>query len=91
MSREDVEEIYTIIKENVKELDPECILQPVGGYRRGKELNGDLDLLISYPYEERVSSLLNDVITRLTDGGMCYYSLVFIYLQLLNMPLNRLY
>ncbi|CAG8604835.1 4591_t:CDS:10 [Paraglomus occultum] len=69
MSREDVEEIYTIIKENIKELDPKCIIQPVGGYRRGKDLNGDLDLLISHPDEERVSSLLNDIITRLTEGG----------------------
>jgi len=91
MSREDVEEIYNIIKENVKKLDPGCVLQPVGGYRRGKELNGDLDLIISHPDEERVPSLLNDVITTLTEGGMRYHSLVCIYLQLLNLPFNRLY
>jgi DNA polymerase/3'-5' exonuclease PolX len=70
MSREDVEEIHNIVEKEVKEVDPHCILQPVGGYRRGKVLNGDVDILISHSDEERASSLLKDIIERLTDRGI---------------------
>ncbi|KAG0180918.1 hypothetical protein DFQ28_003895 [Apophysomyces sp. BC1034] len=47
MTRDDVKELVDIIQREVIATDKEAFVTPVGGYRRGKEENGDLDVLIS--------------------------------------------
>ncbi|KAF7728248.1 hypothetical protein EC973_006529 [Apophysomyces ossiformis] len=47
MNRKDVEELVDIIRREVVGLDEQGFVTPVGGYRRGKEENGDLDIIIS--------------------------------------------
>ncbi|OZJ06485.1 hypothetical protein BZG36_00498 [Bifiguratus adelaidae] len=69
MSRADVEEILNIVTMEVKAIDPRCELTPVGGYRRGKTSNGDLDVVISHPDEESAKELLRKIVHRLEKKG----------------------
>ena len=45
--REEVKEISDIIREKVKSLDPEAEFEVCGSYRRGRELCGDVDIVIA--------------------------------------------
>ncbi|CAG8570542.1 4281_t:CDS:10 [Diversispora eburnea] len=70
MSRKDVEEIFGIFEREVKDaLGHECIITPVGGYRRGKEFNGDFDVIISHPVEEMTKYILKSIVERLKEKG----------------------
>ncbi len=70
MSRQDIQEILYILNKEIKSIYPGCIITPVGGYRRGKEFNGDLDVVVSHPQEEVASNLLKDIAERLIDSGL---------------------
>ncbi|CAO3629478.1 unnamed protein product [Mucor hiemalis] len=68
MERNDVEEVIQIISKTVESIDSNCFITPVGGYRRGKTKNGDLDLLISTK-RGSVQGLLNKLLNLLIDEG----------------------
>ncbi|CAG8479326.1 4199_t:CDS:10 [Funneliformis mosseae] len=77
MSRQDIQEILNILDKEVRSIYPDCIITPVGGYRRGKEFNGDLDVVISHPQEEVANNLLNDIVERLIDLGYLKHKLFY--------------
>nr|CAG8437032.1 7471_t:CDS:2 [Entrophospora candida] len=65
MTRKDIEEIIEILDKEIKEIDPLYLLIPVGGYR--KEINGDLDLLVSYPEGNMDPHSLSKIMSKLDD------------------------
>ncbi|KAL1924301.1 uncharacterized protein VTP21DRAFT_7336 [Calcarisporiella thermophila] len=75
LSRKDVEEITTIVANHLEAIDPQCVYTVVGGYRRGKELGGDVDMVISHPVDDVCEHLLSDILERLTDAGILKYKL----------------
>ncbi|KAI8090613.1 hypothetical protein BDF21DRAFT_411667 [Thamnidium elegans] len=73
MSREDVEEIIEIVKKELQDIDDNSFVIPVGGYRRGKEKNGDVDLLVSS--SKSVTGLLDQLTKRLITKGFLKHKL----------------
>ncbi|KAI8984213.1 hypothetical protein BDF20DRAFT_858641 [Mycotypha africana] len=74
MSRADVEEIIDIIKKELHYVDEKSYAIPVGGYRRGKENNGDLDIILS-SRSGSVSCLLDRLIDSLMGKDYLKYKL----------------
>jgi hypothetical protein len=72
MSRQDIQEILGILDKIIKSIYPDCIITPVGGYRRGKEFNGDLDVIVSHPQEAVANNLLKDIVERLINTGLLF-------------------
>ncbi|KAF8454645.1 hypothetical protein BDZ91DRAFT_777835 [Kalaharituber pfeilii] len=50
--RSEVEDIARVITETARKIRPDIETIVVGGYRRGKELSGDVDLIVTYRAEE---------------------------------------
>ncbi|CAO3663321.1 unnamed protein product [Umbelopsis ramanniana] len=75
LSRKDCEEILNIIETEAKDLLPGCEVYPVGGYRRGKESNGDLDLVLSHPDELKNQNFLKNLVDRLCSKGYIVHKL----------------
>ncbi|KAL0135020.1 hypothetical protein V8B55DRAFT_1556564 [Mucor lusitanicus] len=75
MSREDVKEIIDIVTKEVVSIDSECFVVPVGGYRRGKTKNGDVDLIISSKRAENMRGFLNKLTQRLIEKGYLKHKL----------------
>ncbi|KAJ3028893.1 hypothetical protein HK097_005872, partial [Rhizophlyctis rosea] len=69
MTRKDVEELLELLRHALDEVAPGCILEPVGGYRRGKELSGDLDVVVTHPDEGQAASLLSRIVDYLKLKG----------------------
>ncbi|KAI8149975.1 hypothetical protein BJV82DRAFT_585360 [Fennellomyces sp. T-0311] len=77
MSRQDAQELITIIEKEIVHVDPEAFATAVGGYRRGKEENGDLDIVISSHHLEHSSDmLLRKVVDHLTAKGYIKHCLL---------------
>jgi DNA polymerase IV len=53
--------------------DAECII--VGGYRRGKDLCGDVDVILSHRSEEKTQDLVIDVVRSLEEEGWITHTL----------------
>jgi len=45
-------------------------MTPVGGYARGKELSGDVDIVVYHSEEERAKTLLDDIMESLQKRGL---------------------
>lgn len=70
MSRSEVEAIAAIVAEHgrrVTDSGLECII--VGGYRRGKDECGDVDLILSHHDEHQTYNLVDRVTTSLENAG----------------------
>jgi DNA polymerase IV len=69
VSRRESEKIAEIIRQHANKVRPEadgkmeCII--VGGYRRGKELSGDVDVILTHRDEDITHSLVMDVVASL--------------------------
>ncbi|KAG2203638.1 hypothetical protein INT47_011732 [Mucor saturninus] len=74
MSPEDVKQIANIIRNQLQAIDNDIIIIPVGGYRRGKTKNGDLDLLIS-SHHVPINGLLDKVVNVLVQSGYIKHKL----------------
>jgi DNA polymerase IV len=48
----------------------------VGGYRRGKEASGDVDIIVSHPDEKQTLNIINDIVTSLEDEGWITHTLL---------------
>jgi DNA polymerase IV len=48
----------------------------VGGYRRGKEASGDVDIIVSHPDEKQTLNIVNDIVTSLEDEGWITHTLL---------------
>ncbi|XP_058788961.1 DNA polymerase beta-like isoform X2 [Phymastichus coffea] len=72
--REEIEEIESILKECITEMDNDFLVTICGSYRRGKKESGDIDILLAHPtYTSEVknkkkhTSLLKAVIKQLEE------------------------
>ena len=48
----------------------------VGGYRRGKEASGDVDIIVSHPDESQTLNLVNDIVASLEEEGWITHTLL---------------
>ncbi|KAI9265088.1 hypothetical protein BDA99DRAFT_507687 [Phascolomyces articulosus] len=70
MSRQDAKELIDIIGTEIKDVDSQAFATPVGGYRRGKKENGDLDIIISSRRLQHGTDLfLQNILHHLTGKG----------------------
>ncbi|KAG8629445.1 hypothetical protein KVT40_003310 [Elsinoe batatas] len=75
--RQEVEDIAAIIhKHAVKVRDSRIQSLLVGGYRRGKNSSGDVDLIISHPDENATKNLVTDIVNSLEDEGWITHTLL---------------
>ncbi|KAJ3110579.1 hypothetical protein HK098_000527, partial [Nowakowskiella sp. JEL0407] len=65
MTRADVEEMLAVLKNVVQDVDEELVVVPVGGYRRGKEISGDCDVVITHPSKELPDGYLRKIVELL--------------------------
>ena len=74
--RSEVEQIaLTIHKHAVAVRDDMIQSMIVGGYRRGKEGSGDVDVIISHPDEDQTLNLVHDVVLSLEKEGWVTHTL----------------
>ncbi|KAJ3136917.1 hypothetical protein HDU90_002483 [Geranomyces variabilis] len=69
MSRADVEEVVATLETVLAGIAEGFSVTPVGGYRRGKEVNGDCDVVITHPEEARTKTVLRELVDTLTEQG----------------------
>lgn len=75
--RKEVDEIAAIITRHaIKVRDSAVQTLVVGGYRRGKEDCGDVDIIISHPEEKNTLNIVNDVVASLEDEGWITHTLL---------------
>lgn len=67
--RSEVESIAATIQASARELDPGYQMTIVGGYRRGKNQSGDVDVILSHPSEDKTDMLVKKIALRLEKGG----------------------
>ncbi|KAG2182188.1 hypothetical protein INT43_007115, partial [Umbelopsis isabellina] len=75
LTREDCKEILDIVEREAKEILPGSAIYPVGGYRRGKDSNGDVDLILSHPDELQNQGFLRKLVDHLTEKGYVRHKL----------------
>jgi DNA polymerase IV len=75
--RAEVEEIGRIVHRHACKVRNDGIQSMiVGGYRRGKEASGDVDMIVSHPDEEQTLNIINDIVTSLEDEGWITHTLL---------------
>ncbi|KAK5128036.1 hypothetical protein LTR85_005153 [Meristemomyces frigidus] len=75
--RPEVEEIGRIIHRHaVKVRDEGVQTLIVGGYRRGKEGCGDVDMIVSHPDESQTLNIVNDIVASLEEEGWITHTLL---------------
>jgi DNA polymerase IV len=75
--RLEVERIAAIIHQHaVKVRNSGIQSMIVGGYRRGKEACGDVDVLVSHPDESQTLNLVNDIVLSLEDEDWITHTLL---------------
>lgn len=78
--RREVECIADTIFQHASRIIPGCTLHIVGGYRRGKEHNGDVDVIISHPDELDTCNLVERLVSSLESTG-CITHILTLSLQ----------
>ncbi|KAI9659281.1 MAG: hypothetical protein M1821_001539 [Bathelium mastoideum] len=74
--RQEVEQIaHTIHKHAVAARDNRIQSLVVGGYRRGNEGSGDVDIIISHPEQEHTLNLVHDIVYKLEASGYVTHTL----------------
>ncbi|KAL1668985.1 hypothetical protein GGF50DRAFT_45360 [Schizophyllum commune] len=72
--RTEVEAIQAAVVEVLDDVRPGCVTVVVGGYRRGKSLSGDVDIVIGHPKlsptGKKVKGLSNLLVERLYERGL---------------------
>jgi DNA polymerase IV len=51
----------------------------VGGYRRGKEASGDVDIIVSHPDEKKTLGLVGDIVASLEEGWITHTLLLSLH------------
>ncbi|KAF2836871.1 Nucleotidyltransferase [Patellaria atrata CBS 101060] len=75
--RAEVEEIGAIVKEHgVKVRDEGIELMIVGGYRRGKERAGDVDMIVSHRDLDKTANLVTHIVENLEKAGYITHTLL---------------
>ena len=74
--RSEVEYIASIVTYYAKRLvDEDIVCVIVGGYRRGKEESGDVDIVLSHRSEEKTHYLINNLVAALEEPGYITHTL----------------
>jgi DNA polymerase IV len=74
--RAEVENIAKVIHEHaVKARNCDIQSMVVGGYRRGKEACGDVDIILSHPDESQTLNLVEDIVASLEDENWITHTL----------------
>ncbi|KAK4897004.1 hypothetical protein LTR27_005251 [Elasticomyces elasticus] len=75
--RKEVEEIGAIIHRHAVTVRDESVQSLiVGGYRRGKQACGDVDMIVSHPDESQTLNIINDIVASLEDEGWITHTLL---------------
>lgn len=75
--RAEVEDIAaTIHKHAVKVRDKDMQSLVVGGYRRGKESCGDVDIILSHPDEDQTLNIITDIVASLEEENWITHTLL---------------
>ena len=69
MPRSEVEEIFHVVKESVEKIIPGFIYEICGSYRRGREMCGDADILMTHPNGRSHDHIVYPLITHLHEIG----------------------
>jgi len=65
-----VEKIDRVIGKELEEIEPGCVRTICGGYRRGKEMSNDVDIIYSHKKTGRERDLCKKLVARLRKQGM---------------------
>lgn len=66
--RPEVEQIASVVREHaVRIRDERIAVTIVGGYRRGKEASGDVDMIVSHPDLEATAGLVREIVESLEE------------------------
>jgi DNA polymerase IV len=75
--RPEVEQIAQVVREHaVRVRDERITVTIVGGYRRGKEASGDVDLIVSHPDLDATADLVKDIVEALEDSQWITHTLL---------------
>ncbi|KAK3697247.1 hypothetical protein LTR37_017559 [Vermiconidia calcicola] len=75
--RAEVEEIGRIVHRHAVRVRDEGVQTLiVGGYRRGKEASGDVDMIVSHPDENQTLNIVNDIVASLEEEGWITHTLL---------------
>ncbi|KAI4759958.1 Nucleotidyltransferase [Aureobasidium sp. EXF-3400] len=75
--RSEVEDIASTIHQHaVKVRDKGMQSLVVGGYRRGKENCGDVDIILSHPDEDQTLNIITDIVASLEEEGWITHTLL---------------
>ncbi|KAF2857289.1 Nucleotidyltransferase [Piedraia hortae CBS 480.64] len=76
--RSEVKYISSVIQRHaIRVRDANIQLLTVGGYRRGKETCGDVDVIVSHPEEEKTLGLIPLLVFSLEEEGWITHTLTF--------------
>lgn len=73
--RSEVAETEKIILDAANGIHPGFQICTVGGYRKGKELCGDMDFILSHPDEKATHNFIGHLLNVLNDDGWVRYEL----------------
>ncbi|KAK6435819.1 hypothetical protein LTR95_007996 [Oleoguttula sp. CCFEE 5521] len=75
--RKEVEAIGATIQAHAEKIRDKGIQSTiVGGYRRGKEASGDVDIIVSHPDESKTLNIINDLVASLEEEGWITHTLL---------------
>lgn len=75
ISRQEVEHIAKLILDHARRIDPGFEMVIVGGYRRGKKENGDVDVVLSHREEAKTLKMVDKLVLSLESAGLITYTL----------------
>lgn len=74
--RDECERIADVVREHaIKLRDDRVTVTIVGGYRRGKESSGDVDMIVSHPDLEGTAGLVQEIVDSLEDDEWITHTL----------------
>lgn len=74
--RAEVEQIGNTIQRHAQNIDPDFQMTIVGGYRRGKEQSGDVDVVVSHRDESATLNFVNMLLVGLEKSGYITHTLL---------------
>ncbi|EPQ55117.1 Nucleotidyltransferase [Gloeophyllum trabeum ATCC 11539] len=72
--RDEVEEIGRVVGRELEQVQPGCVFTIVGGYRRGKPMSNDVDIVFTHPEVEKVKGLCGRFVNQLYERGFSLVS-----------------
>ncbi|KAF2112591.1 hypothetical protein BDV96DRAFT_579973 [Lophiotrema nucula] len=74
--RKEVEQIAAVVRQHALHLrDNRITVTIVGGYRRGKDKSGDVDMIVSHPDLESTAGLVKDIVESLEEAEWITHTL----------------